>query len=695
MSRSILQLLGCAAAISMAPVAGAATASEGDVTTRMLVEVKDLSSIAVSPDNQYVAFREVRASIERNTHDSIWYVQKLDGAAEPTPVADGGPPLRNGGLVINEPTQWSQDSRWIYYRALLDGEVQIWRADRNGGRVEQVTRDAADVEAFWLQPDAETLIYRIGAARRDIARAECEEYDRGVRFDDSIFAGQGLFRSVFHNGRLSSERTDDRMARRSLLWDAPKRYRAVDLGAMAVRDATAPEQEKIAGDSASARPESSTLSVAAAPGDRRLAILSLASDGRPALRVGRSANARSWAVCGACEDLDIVAIGWRNAEELVITSRDAGRGLAQTLHLWKPDTDDLRVVARADGLLSSDRRGRAPCAIGEQEAICVAASAVQPPRIERVAFKDGRRSVLYDPNARLARAVQEAVNVELLTWNDDDGREFSGYFFTPADRPHGARLPLFVTYYVCPGFLRGGFGDEWPLIPMAQAGIATMCVNGRLPPKSGRDAVEDYNTGLQAVSAAIGLLDARGVIDPQRVGMGGLSFGSEVTLWTATHSNLLAAASVSSSAASPTWYWFRAMQAGFAPRAMEQWGLGSPDETPERWRKLSPAYYADRFRAPILMQMAEQEYRSAVEYYVRMRRAGVAAELWVYPHEPHIKFQPRHKLSVYDRNLDWFRFWLQDYADPAPRKADQYHRWRELRYNSPLLREPLRSPEIQ
>jgi dipeptidyl aminopeptidase/acylaminoacyl peptidase len=230
---------------------------------------------------------------------------------------------------------------------------------------------------------------------------------------------------------------------------------------------------------------------------------------------------------------------------------------------------------------------------------------------------------------------------------------------------------------------------------MAQAGIATLCVNARLPPKSGRDAVEDYDSGLRAVSAAIDLLNARGLIDPQRVGMGGLSFGGEVTLWTASHSNLLAAASVSSSAASPTWYWFRAMQAGFAPRAMEQWGLGSPDETPERWRILSPAYYADRFRAPILMQMAEQEFRSAVEYFIRMRRAGAAAELWAYPDEPHIKFQPRHKLSVYDRNLDWFRFWLQHYADPAPEKADLYRRWRELRENSQLMNERLQNPESQ
>jgi hypothetical protein len=30
-------------------------------------------------------------------------------------------------------------------------------------------------------------------------------------------------------------------------------------------------------------------------------------------------------------------------------------------------------------------------------------------------------------------------------------------------------------------------------------------------------------------------------------------------------------------------------------------------------------------------------------------------------------------------SVDWFRFWLQDYEDPDPAKAEQYQRWRELR----------------
>jgi hypothetical protein len=38
-----------------------------------------------------------------------------------------------------------------------------------------------------------------------------------------------------------------------------------------------------------------------------------------------------------------------------------------------------------------------------------------------------------------------------------------------------------------------------------------------------------------------------------------------------------------------------------------------------------------------------------------------------------------HLHAIMNRNLDWFRFWLQDYEDPVPTKKAQYARWRKLR----------------
>src|SRR3546814_20293666 len=80
--------------------------------------------------------------------------------------------------------------------------------------------------------------------------------------------------------------------------------------------------------------------------------------------------------------------------------------------------------------------------------------------------------------------------------------------------------------------------------------------------------------------------------------MGGLSYGSEITIWTAAHSDLLAAASATSPSATPTWYWSMALLEGWPEAAMKSWRLGSPLETPDRWRQISPAYFSERIKAP-------------------------------------------------------------------------------------------------
>jgi hypothetical protein len=41
--------------------------------------------------------------------------------------------------------------------------------------------------------------------------------------------------------------------------------------------------------------------------------------------------------------------------------------------------------------------------------------------------------------------------------------------------------------------------------------------------------------------------------------------------------------------------------------------------------------------------------------------------------------QPKHRLEIYERNVDWFLFWLKDEEDPDPAKSDQFARWRKLK----------------
>jgi len=47
--------------------------------------------------------------------------------------------------------------------------------------------------------------------------------------------------------------------------------------------------------------------------------------------------------------------------------------------------------------------------------------------------------------------------------------------------------------------------------------------------------------------------------------------------------------------------------------------------------------------------------------------------------DEHVLSNPATRIASQGGTVDWFRFWLQDYEDPDPAKAEQYTRWRELR----------------
>ena len=162
--------------------------------------------------------------------------------------------------------------------------------------------------------------------------------------------------------------------------------------------------------------------------------------------------------------------------------------------------------------------------------------------------------------------------------------------------------------------------------------------------------------------------------------MGGLSFGSEVAMYVAMNSTLLSAVSISSLQLEPAGYWTSAMPGSDQPYYYGKvWGLGPPEQTAAAWRRVTPVFNVRRIRAPVLFQLPEQEARKIPELYARLSSAGTPTELFAFPDEAHVKLQPRHRLAVYDRNLDWFRYWLQNVRDPNPSKADQYRRWDLLR----------------
>ena len=655
-----------AAALATAPP----PVSAAPLDLSALVSLRDISSLSVGPDGHSLVFRVDAASLATNRRHLIWWALDLDRPGPARRLTDGGDAIWGGyGTMDDEPSQWSTDGRWIYYRALFDGAVQVWRSNLRG-KTRQVTHDAADVERFELDADGRGLHYEVRATRTAIDAEEQRQAESGVRIDPSVDWGQNLFGAALINGRWRAQRlTGTWFSRTGVLGMTAVRGRGIAI------DGKGPIQDR------------APLGQAPKRADRRLLVRSPQGDeafvaseaGRDAVNLVDATGRLRSCPPTMCPGRPI-ALAWRpGRQELVITLRDSA--LNTRLLVWDVRSGTTRSVGPSDGVLSG---GAQPgCAITARWAVCVRSDLRTAPRLSRIDLETGALVDLYNPNRSLDLPADLAT--EQLTWRSPLGDVLTGQLLRPT-RDDPGRLPLFITYYNCPGYPRGGTGDEWPLSAMAAAGMVVVCANQIARPgkPQEQDAFNDSERALAGIRALIDHLDQRGLVDRGRIGMGGLSFGSEQALWIATHSDLISALSISSGQLEPTYYWMNSGPGRTTPATLKRtWKLGRPEETPEAWRRMSPAFNTDQLKAPLLLQLPEQEFRFIPELVARTAAAGTPVELYAFPGEPHIKIQPRHRRAIYERNLDWFRFWLLGQEDPDPTKSDQYARWRSLQSARP------------
>lgn len=634
------------AALLVALMAAASPAAS-QITSREIAETADISGIAASPDGKWIAYRIERPSTLTNRIDVDWYIVAADGQSAPRSLGRAGTAMWNdaGGIIPGE-AKWSPDGKRLVIRALVDGRVALWASSADGSGFRPIGTREGDVETFAFGEDG-TLVASEGPPRDLIARTEETERENGILVDGHTDLAQPLFRGALVNGRAASQRfVNDWFDRAPLLSAEPRKI-----------SARAPD-----GLTRLAREEEKAL---LAP--QRDSLFLLTSDLPSDLRASLEAQGVCKTKVGCAAELP--RLSWWHAldgGDAIVATHNAD--FRQRLQRWSQKSRRLTEMAASDGQLSGDRKYFTPCALAGDALFCVEAAAALPPRLVRIG-KNGAKLIIDAPNSH---PDHDGLLAETIVWQAGGSRA-SGVLIRPK---FPGRLPLFITYYSCAGYLRGGVGDEWPLRALAAHGIASLCINA-VP--GNVDKAVRYDRALAAVESVTKLLSDKGIVDADRVGMGGLSFGSEVTMWTATRSNILKAISIASVQMEPAYYWFNARpgRETFDDNIEKTWGVRSPDETPDGWMRLSPALNIDKISAPVLMQFPEQEARLSIELVSRLATAHMG-ETHIFPYAPHIKVEPRQKLAAYERNLDWFRFWLKGEIDPDPSKAQQYQRWAKL-----------------
>lgn len=142
---------------------------------------------------------------------------------------------------------------------------------------------------------------------------------------------------------------------------------------------------------------------------------------------------------------------------------------------------------------------------------------------------------------------------------------------------------------------------------------------------------DSFRTQLVAnAKAAIDAVDEMGYIDPERVGVGGHSYGAFMVANLLSHSDLFAAGIARSGAYNRTLTPF-----GFQREERTYW------DSPETYNNMSPFMHADKMKTPMLLIHGEDDNNSGTypmqseRYFNALKGLGAPARLVMLPKESH------------------------------------------------------------
>ena len=260
------------------------------------------------------------------------------------------------------------------------------------------------------------------------------------------------------------------------------------------------------------------------------------------------------------------------------------------------------------------------------------------------------------------------IKKELVTYERDDGITLSATLYLPADHVDGQQHPLLVWAYPRefndPAMASQVSGSPWRFtlfggsshLSLLTQGYAIM--DGATMPVVGSDPETVNDTFIdQIVASAQAAIDeavSRGVADPERVGVGGHSYGAFMTANLLAHSDLFRAGIARSGAYNRTLTPF-----GFQAERRTFW------EAPDTYFALSPFMHADKINEPMLMIHGMEDNNSGTfpiqseRMYHAIKGHGGTARLVMLPEESHGYRARESVLHGQAEMVEWFDRWLK------------------------------------
>jgi dipeptidyl aminopeptidase/acylaminoacyl peptidase len=635
--------------------------------------LRDVDDPQLSPDGRSIAYTVTTMDLEADeSKTQIWMA--------PASGSDEAFPMTNPERSSSSP-RWSPDGRYLAFLAAGGnaGKDQVWTLFREGGEAVQRTEVAQDVSAFEWSPDSRRLALVLkDATPAEAARAAASR--SAAPGEEKAPPPHVITRRQFKRDYVGY--LDDRRDHLYVFDLATKSLRQVTNGDYDDSDpAWSPDGVYLAFTSNRTEdpdsndntdiwrvtvdaPEDPLVHIGSSEGPDSSPVWS--PDGR---WIAYVSAADASALVYATPDLAIADFAGDPARVL---TRELDRAVSRPQ--WSRDgrsvyclVEDQREqylarVSTHDGSVERvihGERATSAYALGKDGGIVALVSDPSHPAEVHV-WRGGRLDQRSHVNDALMRELYLG-NVLAVDYPSADGTRVQGFLVTPPGYVQGQRYPTLLDIHGGPvsqydySFY---FDDQL----FAANGYVVLMPNPRGSSGRGQSfsraiwqswGERDYEDVMAAVDHAIGA----GYADPDRLGVGGWSYGGLLTNNVITKTNRFKAAI---SGAGSSLY-----MSNYGHDEYQYWWeseLGLPWKDRHLWDSLSPFYRADKVVTPTMFIGGELDWNVPIlngeQFYLALKRIGVPTQLIVYPNEHHIIGRPSYLKDLYQRYLDWYARYL-------------------------------------
>ena len=645
-------------------------------------QIRDVAQPELSPNGQWVAYT-VRTKMlkEDKNEQRLWMVATHGG--DPLPMTAEG--------VSSFHPRWSPDGKYLaFLSSRNEGKSQVWLLNRVGGEAARLTETPQGVNDFEWSPDSTRLVLILQDPKPEDAEAAKDK-------DKEKPAPKPKTPPPFVIDRLQFKQDTvgylDRRRTHLYVFDvAAKSLTQVTSGDYDDNEpAWSPDGKSLAFTSNRSVPDpdrnfNTDIWVVAANNTDKGAHLTQITTNLGADRSPAWSSDGKW--IAFVSQTDVKAIDYAT-HHLAIAPSTGGEEKVLTLAFdrtvrrprFSSDGRSIYFLAEDDGTVNLCRiavtGGEITRPIGGRLTVLsyslgkdgsVAAQIGMSERPEEIYFLSGNDLTRLTKTNDALIAQLKLSQVEYVHFKSKDGTIVAGYLYKPLDYTAGKKVPTLLNPHGGPvGQYTASFDHLVELY--AANGYAVLRPNPRGSSGYGQKFCEaifadwgnkDYQDDMAMVDYAI----AQGIADPDKLGVGGWSYGGISTNFIITQTTRFKGAITGASEVL-----YVANYGHDHYQKLWELELGLPWENRALYEKISPFNKVTIITTPTLIMGGEIDWNVPIinseQLYQALKRLGRTTELVVYPGEYHGFTTPTHIKDRLERYLAWYAHFVKGEATPA------------------------------